>query len=205
MANVIVGGPDVMNALIYPDQNPVNMGYFQQAVYGVNDRLTEVGRQFMSGAKEIYEKVNSSEALRIARAAIRAAKGMFHPNQIVPLETIEDLQSAQPMMQRWIMAQPDIRHLYHEQRCDGFSETYVDLAPNDIGESHYDYRRVMNGMVQEDERGSWFVREYPDELVEGDRELIFGERTDIIKTWDLIQMFVEAGEQDPTDPYGGNL
>ena len=51
------------------------------------------------------------------------------------------------------MAQPDIRSLYHKGHCDGYSDTYVDMEPGLVGEQHYDYRRVMDGVVEETETG----------------------------------------------------
>jgi hypothetical protein len=141
--------------------------------------------------------------MALARNAIRSARGLLTPNVIQPLVSYEEFQIAQPVMQRYIMAQPDIRQLFFDQRCDGFSDTYVDQQPGKIGETHYDYRRVMNGMMVE-EGEDFVVHHYLDELREGDRELTFHEQVDILSTWQVMSMFMQE-KKDPTNIYGGKL
>ena len=202
---VISGGTTAFDAVLYPETNPVNQLYIENQLSQFSQSLNDAGRRFLEGTRQIYEQVNSSEAVHIARTALRAAKGIFHPNHIAPLTTLTALQDARPVMQRWIMAQPDLRQLYQSQQCAGYPDVYYDLYPRDCGESHYDYRRVMDAMVQENaETGEWFVRYYPDDLVEGDRALLHGEKVDILSTWDVVQLFIDAKE-DPSNPFGGKL
>ena len=204
MINVIHGaGGDVFNALLYPEQSPFHGNYFHTQVTNFNEILTETGQNFMSAARTIYDKINDSAGAELARRAIRAAKGMFNSNLIVPIFNLEDIQLAQPTMQRWVMANPVVRDLYHQQRCSGFADTYVDMEPGTVKETQYDYRRVMNGVIVEDEH-DWHAKIFFDELREGDRELTHHEKFDILDTWSIVEMFVKAGK-DPTDPYGGSL
>ena len=200
----IEGGVDAFDALLYPEQNPVNDYYIQNQLNNFSQTLTNTGRQFIEGAKAVYEQLNSAESMRIAKAALRAARGLFTPDTIMYLDTVESMQTAKSVMQRWIMAQPDIRELYLEQRCAGYPDTYHNVFGNVNYDDHYDYRRVMDSIVVEDDDG-WYVRYYPDDIIEGDRELTFIEKVEILSTWDIVKMFVEAGKSDPTDPYGGSL
>ena len=199
---------DSFDYLLFPDQNPNNQTFIQQQLSNFSNTLTETGKRFMETTKAIYEKINDSNAIRMAKAAIRTAKGILHPNTIVHLDNLEYIRTAQPVMQRFIMAEPTIRQYYHEQKCDGYADTYVDIHPNKIGDDHYDYRRVMGGIIQDsvDENGDyeWVSKNYLDEITEGDRELSFDEKVDILKTWDIMKMFMEAGE-DPTNVFGGKL
>ncbi len=199
---------DTFDYLLFPEQHQNNQHYVQQQFQQFSQTLTDVGRKFMEGARDVFQRVCESDTARLARAAIRAAKGIFHPNHIMPLQNLDAFQSAQPVMQRYIMAQIDIRQMYHDNRCDGYSDSYVDLYPSKVGVDHYDYRRATNHMVQEcvvDGKASWSVTAYAEDLVEGDRELGFDEKVCIQKTWDLVRMFVEAGNDDPTNSWGGKL
>ncbi len=201
--NVVHAGTIGFDALLYPEQNSSNMAFIQQQFQNFSTSLTDAGRQFMEGAKAIYEQINNSEAVLLARNAIRAVKGLMNPNVIQPITTYEDFQIAQPVMQRYIMANVNIRQLFFDQRCDGYSDTYVDIDPGKIGEDHYDYRRVMNGIGVETEDDFVFTY-YPDELREGDRELNIHEQVDILTTWQVMNMFMQE-KKDPTNIYGGKI
>jgi hypothetical protein len=199
----IEGGVDAFDALLYPEQNPNNDFYIQQQLNNFSQTLTHVGRQFIEGAKTVYEQLNSPEALRAAKAALRAARGYFTPNTIMYLDSLEAMQAAKSVMQRWIMAQPDVRDLYLAQRCAGYHDEYTNVFGNTRLDDNYDYRRVMDAIAVDDDDG-WYVRYYPDDILDGDKELNFIEKVEILSTWDIVKMFVDAGK-DPTDPYGGSL
>lgn len=200
----IEGGVDAFDALLYPEQNPNNDYYIRNQLCNFTSTLTDVGRRFMEEAKNVYEAYNSFEALNAAKMALRAARNMFRPDTIMYLDELESLQTAKPIMQRWIMAQPDIRELYLEQRCAGYPDSYYNVFGNAIRDDHYDFRRVMDAVVVDNDDG-WYVRYYPDDLLDGDKDLSHIEKVDILSTWDIVRMFVEQGSKDPTDPYGGSL
>lgn len=204
MINVInATGNHEFNALLYPDQNPFHTDYFMTQVNTFNDKLNEFGQQFISGAKAIYDRIHDSQALELARRAIRSAKGLYHTNLILPLLELEHIQAAQPIMQRWNMANPELRALFHQQRCNGYSDTYYDVQPGTIGETHDDYRKVMSGIVVEDDN-DFHIDTFIDDIHEGDRELTSSEQFDILRTWEMIRNFIANGN-DPSDPMGGKL
>lgn len=202
---IIHGGVDTWDALAYGEQNPINTNYFRNQIQSSFNSLNEIGRQFFSDARELYEKFNGSAAMQAVRNATRAAASVFQPNIVRSLFEIHDFQNASLVMQRWLMANPVVRQRYQEQKCDGYSDTYMDMHPGTIGETHYDYRRVMNGIIQDTEDDGWKVKFYPDELLNGDRELFLDEKVDILSSWDIIQGFMKAGQEDPTSPYGTKL
>lgn len=208
-ANVIhTGSVDSFDYLVAPEQNPMNQMYIENQFSNISSTLTDIGRRFMETSKALYDKINDSAAIRMAKAAIRVAKSVFHPNAIIELESLEQLQAAQPIMQRYVMADPTIRRLYHAQQIDGYSDTYKDVEPGKVGHAHYDYRRVMDGMVREvvdaDGEDGWVVNTYAEDLNEGDRHLDLNEKVDIINTQTLARMFIEAGE-DCTNVFGAKL
>ncbi len=128
---------------------------------------------------------------------------------IVPLRTLADLQCAQPIMQRYMMANPMVQQYYFDNRIEGYSDSYVSIDHGKIGEANYDYRRVMNGIVidVEEPDGSltWVAPQYYEDLREGDRELDMQEQSTILKSWDILELFLHAGKEDPTSIYGAKI
>lgn len=194
------------DALLYPQQNPINQQYILNNLNQYSQILTDQGRHYFNQAQELYNQIHDSEIARKAKAALRMARGVTKPNVIMELNSFEELRSAQPIMQRYIMAEPTLRKLYQDQRCDGYSDSYYDAFPNTIGRDHYDYRRVMSGMVQDiDDGESWKVSMFTQDTMPGDpEELTFENKIDIIPTWDLVRIAIEAGE-DISDIKGGRL
>lgn len=205
MINVVYGGDEAFDAIVYGQQNPANLNYFQSQLNNVSQTLTNIGQQFFSNANEIYERFNGAEALRLIKAATRATVSLFTPDKITTLHGIGQFQQAPLTMQRWVMANPEVRTMYHAQRLDGYADTYVDVQPGKIGENHYDFRRVMDGVVTDDEEDTSFVKFYIDELEEGDAPLTHEDKVDILNTWDIVNMFLRAGKEDPTSPYNTSL
>jgi hypothetical protein len=189
MAQVLAGGNDAFDALAYGRPHPGTMQFLETQLSHMSQSLTQAGQQFMAGAAEVYDRLNGATAMRILRAAGRAAKSIWQSEDIKALFDIGQFQHAPLVMQRWIMTEPSVRGLYHAQRCDGYSDTYVDLHPHDIGEAHYDYRRVMDGMVVmgtgEDE--GWSSTTYFEDTVADEIPLSFEDQNDILQTWEAIR------------------
>jgi hypothetical protein len=198
-----VDDPCAFNYMLYPEQHINTRQFVQQQLSGFNNSLTDVGRSFIETSRSIYDQFNNSNAIRMAKAVVRMAKGIFHPNTIYELNDLEVMRSCQPIMQRYMMAEPTIRKLYHQQRCDGYSDTYYDVQPKVVGVDHYDYRRVTDGMVNDDDDGWTCVNHYED-LRPDDKDLSIEEKVDILKSWELAEMFIKAGE-DPTNVFGGKI
>ncbi len=199
MAQVVMGGVNGLDYLLNPNFNPINMQYFQNSINSISGRFNEVGTQFMSQAQQLYDKVYSSSAIQAARNMIKQFGNSLSNNEFVyPMKSLQDFKEASFVMQRWIMANPNIRELYHAQQCDGYSNTYIDMDPRDVGEFHYDYRRVMDGIVV-DYKDGWEAVQYLDTLREGDRDLTLDEQVDILDTWSILDAFIKKGKEDPTD------
>lgn len=208
MANVMVGGTQTFDALAYGKRHPGTQNFFEQQLNTIGqfatNMLTEAGKTFFSNVEDLYEKFHGSEAMRVARAVARKVKSIWQTDDVRFINDIGDMQQAQFVMQRWIMANPVVRDLYHQQRCDGFSDTYIDAHPGAIGRDHYDYRRVMDGVLVE-EGDDWVIRNYFDDIAEGDTELSLDEKIDILSTWEWIEHHISKGEEDPTSQYGASL
>ena len=204
MANVIFGDDRVFSAAAYGVQDWRAQEFLAQQYEGLSSQLTAAGQAFFAGAKNIFEELSGSQAMRLARAAGRKVRSLWNSDEIQRLLDIGAMQHAPLTMQRWIMAEPTVRKLYQQQRCDGYGETYRDMHPGDIGEDHYDYRRVMNGLVVEDEQGNLTATTYFDELLD-EPELTIEEQIEIIDTWDALKAFLRKGEEDPTSKWAADL
>lgn len=206
---VIYGGDDAFAASICGIQNPVNRNYFMQEIENarslVGDAFGTFGRKFVEGAQNLFERFNSDRAIEIAKAALNQVTGIFQADIIRNIQNLSSFQIATPVMQRWVMANPVVRELYHDQKCDGYSESYVDLEPGKIGPDHYDWRRVNNGAVQFDEQGNWYADQYAEELRPGDEELSTEDQFRIRNTWHNLEQLLFQSMKDPTSIWNNDL
>lgn len=204
---VISGGNEGFNAMLYGEQSIDNRAFFQSQIERLPSLgiIADVGQRFAEMARETYERFNGSRAMHLARAATRQITALFQPEAVRSLFDIADFQTASLTMQRWIMANPVIRQAYHDQLCDGYSDTYVDMDPGKVGEAHYDYRRVMDSVVQFDAKDNFVVKQYLDPLRKGDQELRPSQKVDILSTWHIAELFHAKQEKDLTSQYDGYL
>ena len=199
------------NSLAYGTPHPGTMSFLSQQFENASTALTTAGQRFMENARTLYERISGSDAMRAMRVAGRAIRSMWQLDEVRPLYSMEELQTAPLTMQRWIMAEPMLRKEYINQRVDGYSDTYHDVHQGDVGEAHYDYRRVMDGMIVVDDKPDsdgeygWTATTYFDDLLPDDSELLLEEKVDILETWTAVRAALKAGKQDPTSRYGAML
>lgn len=189
-----------------PHENVVR--YAQQQWENVARFVTD--SSFIQSAKELASRYYSDSAIAKARAILNTTGQILNdPNAIYAIKTVEDTQMATTVMQRWIMAMPELRELEREQSIYGFADTYNDWAPPSYAPNeHPDYLKVMSGIVvmneDEDSEVDWVATEYySSDWVEGDRELSGSEQFEILNTWDFIRNVLNSSNDDPTNPFGG--
>ncbi len=203
-AQVIRGNDIEFDAILYPTQHQNTLMYIENSFKQLPTTLMDQGRKLFDMAYSKYQDLTSSLSRIRAMNAINSISNIYNENVIYSIKSIEDARQATMTMQRWIMAQVDIRKLYHDQQCDGYSSTYIDVEPNKIGEDHYDWRQVMSGIVRYDEE-DLIATMYMDELRSGDRELTPFEQLTIYNSWEIIKIAVSQMNEDPTNPFGGKL
>ena len=203
---VIQGTPNEFNAFMYGAfKHEGTQRFIDNSVNNIfSTTLTDAGKDFFSNTKDLYNQYNGAAAIHLAQAALNKVSNIFIRNDVHTITEIDKLQNAPLLMQRFIMAQPKIREMYHQQRCEGYSDTYLDMEPGKIGEQHYDYRRVMNGIAVDD-NGTDKVTIYMDELHPNDRELTLNEQTSVLTTWEHVAMLMSYGDNDPTSPFNSKL
>lgn len=205
MAQIHYGDINHFNAMAFAEPHPQTVQFLEGMNQQPTNVLSETAQQFMDASKSMYDQFMGSEAMRFMRAAGRTLAHSTDSNEIRELKTVDDMQQAPLKMQRYVMANPVVRQWYHDQRLDGYSDTYVDRFPRVTGEDHYDYRRVMNGIVEVEDDGQWYFVEYNEELIDGDRELLADEQFDIYNTWQRMATKLFEGEDDPTSVYNSEL
>jgi hypothetical protein len=195
------------DALAYGLPNVNTLQYLQQGIQQVQQYLTPIGQQLMAKVGEYYEAANGSEAMRKARAAINKAQHLFQSDVIMSMNTIGQMQNAGHVMQRYLMAHPTVQQMFEDQRLEGFAGMYQAPFPGQFREQNYNWRRVMNGVMQmdEDPEGSFWFQTWDEQLLPGDRELELYEKRDILNSWEAIEMFIKRGCEDPTSRDGGYL
>lgn len=199
-----------MGRLLYPELSSQSRAWVEEQFYRPTEHLTDFGRNLYDRAVNFFKKATDGTIERSVRSMYRSLKGAHSPNTIFDIDTVQELRSAKPLMQRYIMADEEVRGLYQRQLCDGYSDSYVDYHPGDIGKDHYDWRRVMSGAVvdidedNEEPTKPWRVVTYVDDLEEGDRLLEVDEKFILRNAWAVARSAIAAGK-DPTDIFGGDL
>lgn len=204
MAQVYFGGADMFDAAVYGRPNSTIYQFIDNQVNTLSRNISESAKGFFQATKDIYQRVSFDDAVRKAKAVTRKVNSLWDPDGIYPITNMASMQNANLTMQRWIMANPEVRSLFHQHQCEGYSGTYKDIHPGRIGEDHYDYRRAMNGFVVVDDEG-WKATTYFDELLPGDVELDLSEQVDIQTTWKFFVDAMNRKEDDPTSKFNSSL
>lgn len=212
MAQVVYGGSREYRALVSGEQHPTTVQYLRNQMSSLQSYVGESATSWAQKAFESYERFSSDNAIRLAQAALRKVTTYFQDDRIMQLDTLAQLQQAQQRMQRFIMADPYVRERYHNQMCEGYQGSYVDMWPTDSGRGHYDYDRIHDGLIvevaptEEDPEGSWMCYAQTDEeLLPGDRRLTLAEKDMILTTQERVRFLMGTGLEDPVSSTGGML
>lgn len=211
MATVIFGGSRELNLLISGEPHQDTLNYLSNQASRIAQYAQETGSAWAQRAVDSYNYFSSHDSLRHARAALQKVKSYFQSDIIRELRTIEDFQNATPLMQRYIMADPWARKMYHAGRVEGYAGLYIDPYPGVRGIEDYNYRRVMDGRVQmlpeseENPEGSFFIETHYGDLQEGDVDLSLNQQDMIISSWRNARYLALIGLDDPYSSTGGKL
>ena len=197
-------GVDLMDIVAggHLDQNTTS--WLGERSQTLRSNLSTMASSFFDQAQNLYQMISTTTAVQAMRNLVAKTDNNWMSNNIHGIYSIEQLQTANPIMQRYIMAQQRLRGMYLNNMVEGYAESYENVAGNRIGESHYDYRRVMDEiMVIHDDHTE--VKQYYEEIPEGDKELTLYEKVDILRVWNLVDQALDANEMDPTSPVGNLL
>lgn len=204
MARVVHGDREIFRAMCYVQPDNDYMDHVERGYASLTDKLSGKAAEFMDRAKSKYEQVRDSGSLRKARALLRQVGSLWGKDCIQHLETVTQVQNAPYSMRRYIMAEPTIRRLYHEGRCEGYGSSYVDLQPDVVGKDYLDYQKVDNGWmhVNDDKwEATTYSNDYPDDQ---GIELTLDEQDDVRSAWDIVRNAIYF-EVDPTSKRDADL
>lgn len=198
---VVTGGKSAFDALLYPGNYVQSFHAAQETIQNLMSRVSDVARQSLQQSTQLFDRFFNDHAYQTAVDTRRDMAKDLALDETYHMTHLQDLQSATPFMRRWIMAEPTVNELYHKNRLDAYDDSYIAIDPDGVGKDNYDYRRVMDGVVQwpdeEDEgMGRWCIEWYSEETLE-DEDLNIHQKSDILHTWKLARLAIEA-EEDPT-------
>jgi len=197
-------GTDVFNALLYGNNsNTAVQNYILNDISTIASTLTDAGKSFMSNARALYDTINSDAVKNTAAGILRAAKGIFITDSIIDYSDVSSLMAAKAAMQRFVMAHEGTRSLYQDKLINGYSDSYVDVFKSEIGESHYDYRLVMDGVPNILEDGATSIKFFSQENYSEDDALSHHQKVSVLRTWELLDYLLEESDIDYTNIFGG--
>jgi len=98
------------------------------------------------------------------------------------LGTVTGLQSAEGLMQNYIMANPTIMKLYQEDLIEGYGGKFDPLCTG-IGRDNYYYRQAPDGVIRKEvieDKNQWLRTDFNDSI---GGPLSFREKVNVHKTW----------------------
>jgi hypothetical protein len=200
--NVISGGEHALNALLYkqPDENFLE--YLKSHMHNAYQTIGEAGNRFMSNVRSMYDKYNASDVLQLGKMLLTRT-GTHFSQDVIYNVPYEQLGGANLIMQRYIMAHPDLSKLYVKNMCSGYNGTYVDIEPGVYGTNRSEYIQVMDGVLQFDVNGgeNGYINHYSDSNTD-DLDVI--SKLSILDTWRSVEIAIARGI-DPSDVDGSPL
>lgn len=205
MAKVVIGGTNAFDHMLYGAPSPEIHHFVNNLHQQVTPMLTQEGLNFVQQTRNEWSKFFGEDAARLARAGARRIASLWDDNSIRQLVDIAQLQQAPVIMQPFLMAQPDIRQAYLDQKVDGYSDTYVNEHGTAVGEDHYHYQCVMSGIVTDTEDDEWKAVTYFLEHEKVEDELNFDQKLDVLCSWNELLLRYRTGRDDPTSKYNSAL
>lgn len=207
MAVVLNGTSSMFDAMVFGNGNRSGIEYVTQLNEAfMNNVAAPVLDMYHGIMNHSMFQTYREDAMRQLKALGQNIASAFQTNGVNELYDVGQIQHASEVMQRWIMANPEVRELYHQNRIDGYSDSYVDRAPNVSGIDHYEYRRVTSGITMQHPGSEEYERyNWTEVLLHHDDELTFDEQISILYTWNRVQAAIAKRQEDPTSKWGGQL
>ena len=201
--NVSMGSKASLRSMLFEPPRQRDIDYLRERIESRLDVFDNHKTRYTSSIMDTFERINNSQALFKARELYRKARGLFVQDSMDQLWDIETMQAAKADMQRFIMAMPELRNLYHKQRIDGYSDTYVDVEPTRVGTGQREYDQVMHGVLVSDPETDMLTFEYSYNLeADPSNQLDILKQQNVLSTWDYLRAVLKETNVDPTDMFG---
>lgn len=191
-----------LNYVLYGDKSQMVGDYLARQMQIMGPSSNPIMNRMYDALAASYNYVTNSLVKTGIMQQLRQKGVAVVDNYFEELKTEEQFRRANPTMQRYVMAHPDLRQLYIQQNLDGYSDTYQNVFGNEVGSTDYNYRRVMSGAVVDTDTES-VLTIYDDDLYIGDKELSTDEKFLIRSTWSNIDLLLATTKVDfthQTDP-----
>lgn len=197
MGNVLRISEPALDLVLYGNTSSVLNGYLAQQMQNIRPGFNEFSNRIYQSLQSTYNFVNDKLIHYGLMNQLQSQGVKVVDNYYMELNSFTALQNANPTMQRWVMSHPQVRQLFVDQNIDGYSGTYKNVFGKGVGEEDYNYRRVMDGAVQDTDNG-WVVKHYIDDLLPGDKELDHYEKVIVRHSYDAIDHILSTCKFDFT-------
>lgn len=182
-------------------QNTLN--YLQSQI----DRLAAQGpirQNLIDKSMKVFNAISSTFAMQGADAVLQQAESMMGLDIIEPLLDLIAMQNAKPIMQGYIMDNPQIYQMYLDGKIEAYADTWVDPEPGMIGDRRQSYQQLMHGVDRPHETQASTASFYAG-YQGGDKSIDIRRLSAILRTQDAVLDEIAKQEQDPTSQYGSTL
>lgn len=166
------------------------------------------GGDLIDRTRVLFDSFNGSGVMHMVQQALNHVSAISRPDAVFEFKSVEEFNTAQPVMMTYIMANPTVRKMYHARSCDGYSDVYVDPCPDVIGRGHSHYEHVMNGVIEfsKDAVNEGTFSNFSSAWAsEGSEMLDISKKASMINTWSVNDRLFEEGDVDPTSQFGSSL
>lgn len=197
MGQVLRISEPALDHVLYGNKSDLMNNYLMQQMQQVRPAFNEFSQRIFQNLQTSYNFINDKLVQYGILNQLHSQGVQVVDNYYAELNSFTALQNANLTMQRWVMSHPEVRQLYIDQNLDGYSETYKNVFGKGVGEQDYNHRRVMDGVVQDNDNG-WVIKHYIDDLLPGDKELTHYEKVQILHTYDAIDHILSTCKFDFT-------
>jgi hypothetical protein len=164
--------------------------------------IPEAYQNIAHTVQQTYQSMVESAASRTMDALWHKLNNTWKRDCVRYIGDVGDIQQAPNAMIPWIMANPRINTLYHEERIVGYGDRYVDPYPDLTGTERPDYQSVATGVIfQEEDRCQ--ATTYLNYEMNSDLSVL--DRLSIVNTWRQIEKELDEELTDPTDEWNGTI
>ena len=179
MATVIFGGEEVISHLSGGNASRGFLDYLGEMNERAGRFVSESANRFLERSQSLRERRDSSDIRRMARAIKERVNHFWQEDTIRSLTRVEDIQNAPRTMERWVMANPNVRTRVRQGILDGYNLSYEDEDTEATPERHIDYKRVMDGSWEDEH----YVQYWDERLEDEELKLSFQDKMAIKSTW----------------------
>jgi hypothetical protein len=198
---VIEGGDESFRAMVYGTVNNGVREYLKNNMNNVLENTANLSKSFIDNTKALYEKYSSTEAINRAKGYLYNIGTKHFKEDVIQYLNYNNVQDANLIMQRYIMAEPTVFNLYKKNLCNGFQDTYLDNYDQHTKvEDTLEYQQVMDGVLQFDKDGEGYI----EHISHSGDDLDHMDKMAILDTWDNVRLLIH-NQIDPTDKDKGEL